>query len=102
MPDDPKEELRHLKGALLYYQNLISNHDKLVNESAQKVTQAKKDFAEILQKRDEAPVIIKNYKHRIAQAEVKLGKTMAIDPQLRKVINLREKLRKLEEELGSN
>lgn len=101
MLDDSKAELRHLKGALLYYESLISQHDKSVEEAAQKVTQAKADLAEILKKREEAPAIIESYRKRIKQTKIKVScKPIAVDPNLAKVLRLREKLRQLEQDLS--
>ena len=101
-PISYNDELRHLKGCLLYYQNLITNHDKNVDDAAARITESKKKLAELLKNYDEAPAIVESYKKRIKMMDVKISmisSPVKIDPKLRELIKLRKRLQKLEESI---
>ena len=101
--DDPKETLFNLRGQRLYYQTVINDHEKKIEEAAQSIAKARKELEKVLQDRDEAPENLKQVERRIIIAEAEANtkeETVKIDPNLKKLILLRKKLKELEQQLN--
>ncbi len=104
MTRDLQRELKTLKANLLYYEDLIVSHDAHVKKAASVISEAKKILTDILKDRDQAPLLIKQTQTRIKAMTVQVSQLkwtpMKVDPKITRLLALKEKMRKLEEELG--
>lgn len=103
MEFDLRRELKDLRANLTYYKDLIESHSEHVEEAGQKITDARKILQDILDRRDKAPLLIKQTEIRIKAMTTQVSsinfRPEQVDPRLKKIQILRERLRLLEEEL---